>query len=160
MSAVNECFPVRCMKSLHGTHRSYRSPSQHQKQTNFSIYPCLAVQKSGRKEGKRSELLFRCWLWSLVCFPRASYGNKWVFWWSGSRKWMRSSWITVKLAQLRSRSPQARASARERERERERAAHYYCIRVTCVYCIMCMRIYRKPDKTHEECKEGFINPLL
>ncbi len=122
MSAVNECFPVRCMKSLHGTHRSYRSPSQHQKQTNFSIYPCLAVQKSGRKEGKRSELLSRCWLWSLVCFPRASYGNKWGILMERQQKVnaLELNYCKARAAPLSlSSGPSERARERERERERE-----------------------------------------
>ncbi len=90
---------------------------------NRLTFPSIRVSQS-RNPGERRENALNCYsdadceVWSV--FPELHMEINALFWWSGSRKWMRSSWITVKLAQLRSRSPQARARARARERERER----------------------------------------
>ncbi len=109
---------------------------------NRLTFPSIRVSQS-RNPGERRENALNCYsdadceVWSV--FPELPMEINEVFWWSGSRKWMRSSWITVKLAQLRSRSPQARARARERESERESCplllhpGHVCVCTVSCVW---------------------------
>ncbi len=141
MSAVNECFPVRCMKSLHGTHRSYRSPSQHQKQTNF---PSIRVSQS-RNPGERRENALNCYsdadceVWSV--FAELLMEINALFWWSGSRKWMRLelNYCKARAAPLSLSSGPSEARARERERERESCplllhpVTCVCVTVSCVW---------------------------
>ncbi len=90
---------------------------------NRLTFPSIRVSQS-RNPGEGGKTLWPVIPMLIVksgLFSQSFLWNKCVIWWSGSRKWMRSSWITVKPQRSSApRSPQARASARERERERER----------------------------------------
>ncbi len=102
MSAVNESFSSQMCEISSRDSSLVSNSLRHQKQANFSIYPWLAVQKSGRKVGNALKCYSDadCEVWSVfAALPMEIYV---IFWWrrrrsrsSSSRKWRRSRRITV-----------------------------------------------------------------